>query len=76
MDTTSPGSSRRLMKPSGMIDEDHNAMANMPQEVRMKAYPKTPMGDLDGYKDNIQGIDERLRHDAGKMRSNQSKELY
>jgi len=76
METTNPGSSRRLMKPSGMIDEDHKAMANMPQNVVMKAYPKSPMGDLDGYKDNIQGIDERLRHDAGKMRGYQSKELY
>ena len=69
-------SGKRMMKPSGMITEDHSAMANMPQNVVMKQYEKTPMSDLQGYKDNIQGIDERLRHDAGKMRGRQSKELY
>lgn len=76
MDTTNPGSSRRLMKPSGMITEDHSAMANMPQGVVMKQYEKTPMASLEGYKDNIQGIDERLRHDGKKMSGYQSKELY
>jgi hypothetical protein len=75
MDTTNPGMSRKLMKPSGMISEDHSAMANMPQGVVMKEYPKTPMADLMGYKDNITGIDERLSHDSKKMKGHQSKEL-
>ena len=42
----------------------------------MKEYEKAPMASLGGYKDNIQGIDERMRHDARKMGKYQSKELY
>lgn len=76
METTEKGAARRLMKPSGMITEDHGAMANMPQGVVMKEYPKPAYGDLMGYKDNIQGIDERMRHDSDKMGKYQSRELY
>ena len=76
MDTTDRGARRRLEKPSGMISEDDRAMANMPQGVVMKEYEKAPMASLGGYKDNIQGIDERMRHDARKMGKYQSKELY
>lgn len=77
METTNPGSARRLMKPSGMIDEDHRAFANMPQNVVMKEYPKTPMANLSGYRDNIQGIDQILGSSASKMGKYQQKEeLY
>lgn len=76
MDTTDKSAARRLMKPSGMIDEDHSAMANMPQGVVMKEYPKAAYSNLGGYKDNIQGIDQRMHDDARKMGKYQSKELY
>jgi hypothetical protein len=50
----------------GMIHEDHSAMANMPQHIIMKPYPK-PGGYLpENLDDTIRGVD-------GLMRENESK---
>ena len=50
----------------GMISEDHSAIANLPQNVMMKPYPR-PGGympeDLD---DTIRGIDEQMGEDNRK----------
>ena len=52
----------------GMIHEDHAAIANLPQNVMIKAYPK-PGGympeDLD---DTIRGIDGQMEMDNSKRR--------
>ncbi len=48
---------------AGMIREDHSAIANLPQNVMMKAYPR-PGGympeDLD---DTIRGVDDQMAMD-------------
>ncbi len=53
----------------GMISEDHSAIANLPQSVMMKPYPK-PDGympeDLD---DTIRGIDEQVAMDNNKRKA-------
>jgi|SRR5271165_6920003 hypothetical protein len=57
---------RQEMEDAGMIHEDHSAVANLPQEVMMKSYPK-PMGwlpeDLD---DTIRGIEHQQNGDNRK----------
>jgi hypothetical protein len=53
----------------GMIKEDHSAIANLPQSVMMKPYPR-PGGympeDLD---DTIRGIDEQMGADNSKRKA-------
>lgn len=53
------------MRDAGMISEDHNAVANLPQEVMMKEYPKT---DYFSYNlnDDIRGIDTQINDDVRK----------
>lgn len=49
----------------GMISEDRNAIANLPQNVVMKMYPRV---DYDNYNlnDDIRGIDVQMRDDNRK----------
>jgi hypothetical protein len=57
------------MEDGGMIREDHSAIANLPQQVMMKPYPK-PGGympeDLD---DTIRGVDGQMGMDNSKRRA-------
>ena len=48
-------------KMSGMIREEHNDYANMPQEVHHKKYPNDNYPCPGGYRDNIEGIDAYAR---------------
>lgn len=52
---------------AGMISEDHNAMANMPQDVKMMYYPKARYSTYD-LDDTMRGIDQQQaadeRHDV------------
>lgn len=52
---------------SGMIKEDKSAMANLPQSVVMKEYPKCSYmsGDLD---DTMNVIDKSRDYDVSKIR--------
>lgn len=43
---------------SGMIHEDHSAVANLPQEVIQKTYPKTRFVDRYEIDDTIEGLDD------------------
>lgn len=49
-----------------MLKEDRSAVANMPQNLIMKPYPKTPGYSESSIDDSIRGIDEQMRADHAK----------
>lgn len=51
------------MQDAGMIHEDHRAIANMPQEVMMKPYPRTGPYLPEGIDDTIRGVDHQMDYD-------------
>lgn len=57
----------------GMISEDHSAVANLPQEVVQKAYPRCEY--LDGYSidDTIRGLDDTRKEDMRTLKKHHSK---
>jgi hypothetical protein len=59
---------RQEMKDASMIHEDHNAIANLPQNVIMREYPR--MHDyLDWHSDDtIAGVSKQMDLDHGKMK--------
>ena len=60
----------------GMISEDHSAVANLPQEVVQKTYPKGKY--LGGYEldDTMRGLDDSRSQDIKLMERNMSKDKY
>lgn len=60
----------------GMISEDRNAPANLPQGVVHKMYPASEY--FDGYylDDTIRGIDENAKDNSEKVESHQSDSMY
>lgn len=59
-----PLQKRRLeMMDGNMIHEDHNAMANLPQEVKMAYWPKAEYSTYD-LDDTIRGIDKQQSADS------------
>lgn len=46
-----------------MIREDHRAIANLPQEVMIKAYPVMPGYTPEGLNDTIDGVDHAMEGD-------------
>lgn len=60
---------RQEMLDAGMIREDHSAMANMPQNVIMRAYPDPMEYTPENLDDTIRGIDRQKGMDYGKMKS-------
>ena len=61
---------------SRMICEDHNAVANLPQEVMMKSFPRMPYGLNPYLDDTISGIDEQQYDDTSTMHKGLSKSKY
>ena len=53
---------------AGMIHEDHNAVANLPQEVMMKMYPNADYGMPEELDDTIRGIDRQMDKDDSKRK--------
>lgn len=53
-----------------MIDEDHNAIANLPQQVMMKQYGELSESYLTyGHiNDSVTGVDEQRNHNAAMQR--------
>lgn len=56
------------MQDAGMIHENMNAVANLPQEVMMKPYPKTGPYMPEGLNDDISGIDRQMDYDDSQRR--------
>jgi len=52
----------------GMLKSDHSAMANMPQNIIMKYYPKSYGYLPEDLDDTIRGIDKQIGMDDGKRR--------
>lgn len=61
---------RQEMEDAGMISEDHNAIANLPQEVMFKKYPKTGPYMPEMLDDTIRGVDKQMDGDDSKRREN------
>ena len=59
-----------------MISEDKTKIANLPQEVMMKEYPRFRYG-LDPFLDDtINGVDDQMYADDSKMKKHISKSKY
>ena len=59
---------RQEMEDAGMIHEDHRAIANLPQEVKISAYPKTGPYIPEMLDDTIRGIDKQMDGDDSQRR--------
>lgn len=59
-----------------MISENRSAIANMPQEVMYKMWPKPKQYHDYGLDDTIKGIDEQMNKDNSKMESHMQPEKY
>ncbi len=69
-DTRSERSRRhKEMYANGMISEDHSAIANLPQEVRMTEYAQTGPWMPEPLDDTIRGVDKQMDGDNMKRRS-------
>lgn len=56
-------------KDAGMIHENHNAIANLPQEVMIKPWPARPGYLPEVLDDGISGIDRQLELDNSREHS-------
>ncbi len=54
---------RQEMEDAGMISEDHNAIANLPQNVVYRAYPVSGQSLPEGLDDTMRGIDRQIDAD-------------
>ncbi len=61
---------RQEMEDAGMIHEDHRAIANMPQEVMIKPYPRTGPYLPEGIDDTIRGVDHQMDYDDSQRARN------
>ena len=57
---------RQEMEDSNMIHEDHMAIANLPQNVMIKPYPKTGPYMPEVLNDDISGVDAQMDYDDDK----------
>lgn len=58
-----------------MIQEDHSAMANLPQDVVMRNYPKNPYA-MSQVPDTIAGVDNQIREDSKHQKAGKYPEKY
>jgi hypothetical protein len=63
-----PTSARRGLERPEMIYEDHRAIANLPQEVMMKPYPRTGPYLPEGLDDSRVGVDRQMDYDDSQRR--------
>jgi hypothetical protein len=54
----------------GMIREHPHAIANLPQEVMIKAYPRTGPMMPESLDDTISGVDRQMDYDDSQRRKN------
>jgi len=68
---------RRMEREDGdMINEDHNAIANLPKEVIMKEYPRYGKGASEGLDDTMRGIDHQIDSDEREEKRDKYPEKY
>jgi hypothetical protein len=59
---------RQELEDAGMIHENHSAIANLPQEVMIKPYPKSGSYIPENLDDTIKGVDRQIDYDDNKRR--------
>ncbi len=59
-----------------MLSEDPRAIANMPQEVIMKQYPKVDYASYEGLNDTINMVDFQMRQDSKRQKRGPYPEKY
>lgn len=59
---------RQELEDAGMIHEDHRAVANLPQEVMIKAYPRTGPYLPEVLDDTLEGVDRQMDYDDSQRR--------
>lgn len=65
-----PEPRRKLeMHDAGMLYEDHNAIANLPQNVQIKSYPKTGPYLPEMLNDDMSGVDAQMDYDDSQRRA-------
>ena len=62
----SGGRRRQEMMDAGMIHEDHTQIANLPQNVMIRPYPKTGPYLPEDIDDTIVGVDNQMDYDDNK----------
>lgn len=67
---------RREMTDSMMIQEDHSAIANLPQDVKYHAYPKAGYYLGEVLNDSSSGIDRQLNKDGHMVKRFEQPEKY
>jgi hypothetical protein len=60
----------------GMISEDHSAVANLPQSVIQKTYPKCKYMDQYELDDTMRGIDSQIDDSIDRTDRHQSDSMY
>ena len=65
----SAGRRKQEMSDAGMISEDRNEIANLPQQVMIKHYPKSGAYMPEPLDDTIRGIDKQMDYDDSKRRA-------
>ena len=61
---------------SGMLSEDRSAIANMPQQVIYREYPKGEMYLRSNLDDTMSGIDKQMNEDVGVANRNKAQSMY
>lgn len=62
------GRRRQELEDAGMLHENPNAIANMPQEVMIKSYPKAGAYLPEELDDSFEGVDRQMDHDDAQRR--------
>lgn len=60
----------------GMIKEDRSAIANLPQNVMIKAYPKVDPYGVYHLNDTIKGVDRQMSDDGEEKKTGEFPEKY
>ena len=67
---------RQELEDAGMIHEDHSAIANLPQEVMFKMYPKAGYAMPEDIDDRLSGIDRQMDKDDSKRKQHEMPHKY
>jgi hypothetical protein len=62
------GYRKEEMREAGMINEDHSAIANLPQSIMIKGYPKTGPYMPENLDDTIRGVDKQMDKDDSDLK--------
>ena len=60
----------------GMITENKHAIANLPQEVMIKMYPKPDDYGMYHLDDTIRGIDHQRKQDSKDKKKSSNEDMY